>query len=275
MKPLQGPPAWDHVAERYDEAAFTFEPFAEALVEATQVGEGDKVLDVGCGTGISTFPAAARAGCAVGLDLAEPMLRAAARKALGLPGQVGFVQGTAEALPFPAGVFDVALCNFGPHLFAHPPQGLREMARVLRPGGRLAVTVPAPQHVEEWVDRFLAVLAREGLLHEFLAQGPLRSSRERVTQMLAAAGLDQALIAEKIVRFPLTSAAQYADLLAARGAKNRMLRRLPEAVRERLWQATVVDLEHYAGGTIAMTCACFVISWTKRDPRVERSVNHA
>jgi ubiquinone/menaquinone biosynthesis C-methylase UbiE len=266
MKPSPAQPTWDHVAKRYDEAAFTFDPFAEALVEAAQVNEGEKVLDVGCGTGISTFPAAARVGAAgrvVGLDLAEPMLRAAACKEPETAGPVGFVQGRAEALPFPAGTFDVALCNFGPHLFADPPQGLREMARVLRPGGRLAVTVPAPQHVEEFVDRFLAVLAREGLLREFLARGPLRSSPERATRMLAAAGLDQAIFTEKTVRFPLTNAAQYADVLAAWGAKNRMLRRLPEAVRERLWQATVTDLEHYARGSITITCACFVISWTK------------
>jgi SAM-dependent methyltransferase len=69
---------------------------------------GERVIDVGCGAGNYTIPAAERTGMAIGIDLSEPMLRAAQRRRQGQEG-IAYVQGTGEMLPFPAASFDAVL----------------------------------------------------------------------------------------------------------------------------------------------------------------------
>ncbi len=115
-------------------------PTSGRLVAATAVGAGERVLDVGCGTGNTSF-AAARAGAHVtGVDLTPRMLQHARVRAADEGFRVEFVEGDAQALPLPDDAFDVALSTFG-CMFA-PDQGrtAAEMARVVRPGGRIAFT---------------------------------------------------------------------------------------------------------------------------------------
>ncbi len=98
-------------------------------------------LDVCCGTGDLAFLLRGRVGPAgrvVGVDFAEPMVRLARERAAGRP-RVWFVQGDAEALPLPEGAFDVATVGFGIRNVGWVPQALRELWRVLKPGGRLVV----------------------------------------------------------------------------------------------------------------------------------------
>ena len=116
----------------------------EDAVRAARVGAGDDVLDVACGTGNATLPAA-RAGARVtGLDLTPELLEdaraAAAREAL----EIEWVAGDAADLPFGDASFDVVLSVFG-SMFA-PDHGAtaRETARVLRPGGRMALVCWTP-----------------------------------------------------------------------------------------------------------------------------------
>jgi demethylmenaquinone methyltransferase/2-methoxy-6-polyprenyl-1,4-benzoquinol methylase len=99
------------------------------------VWPGDRVLDACCGTGDLAVEAERRGGRVVGLDFSERMLERARKKS----GAIEWVQGDALALPFGDGEFDAATVGFGVRNLADLEGGLRELARVLRPGGKLAV----------------------------------------------------------------------------------------------------------------------------------------
>ncbi|MGE3312013.1 MAG: bifunctional demethylmenaquinone methyltransferase/2-methoxy-6-polyprenyl-1,4-benzoquinol methylase UbiE [Limisphaerales bacterium] len=116
------------------------------LVELAEVRPGEAALDLCCGTGDIAF-ALARSGAQVsGVDFSEPMLEVARRKMRasgpgesGRGGGVTFLQGDAEALPFEDVSFDLVTIGYGLRNLSDLDQGLREMARVTRVGGRLMI----------------------------------------------------------------------------------------------------------------------------------------
>lgn len=129
-------------AEAY-EALFVpalFAEWAPRVSEAGEVGRGDRVLDVGCGTGIVAREASSRAGeggMVAGVDPNPGMLAVARRFAP----SVEWREGTAESIPFPDGTFDVVLSQFSLMFFQDQGHAMEEMLRVLRPGGKVAVVV--------------------------------------------------------------------------------------------------------------------------------------
>ncbi len=109
------------------------------VADAARIRPRQSVLDVACGTGILAREAARRAGLAgvVGLDCNDGMLAVARAR----EPSIRWKTGRAEALPFDDGCFDVVVSQFGLMFFEDREEALREMRRVLRPGGRLAVAV--------------------------------------------------------------------------------------------------------------------------------------
>ena len=102
--------------------------------------EGARALDVACGTGdLSLALAAAGRARVVGLDFCRPMLEIAARKAAAAPAGIPFVEGDALNLPFAEASFDVVTIAFGLRNLASVEDGLRELRRVLKPGGRVCI----------------------------------------------------------------------------------------------------------------------------------------
>jgi demethylmenaquinone methyltransferase / 2-methoxy-6-polyprenyl-1,4-benzoquinol methylase len=102
--------------------------------------EGARVLDVACGTGdLSLVLDGAGRARVVGLDFCRPMLEIARRKAGDDPAAVPFVEGDALRLPFADETFDVVTIAFGLRNLAGVYEGLRELRRILRPGGRVAI----------------------------------------------------------------------------------------------------------------------------------------
>jgi len=125
----------------------------EALHAAAAVAAHDRVLDIGCGTGVSTRRAAraAPSGRVLGVDVSAPLVQYARRLAAeeGLT-HTEFAVADAQTHPFPAAGFDVVLSRFGVMFFADAPAAFANLARALRPGGRLAVLVWQHQTDNEW-----------------------------------------------------------------------------------------------------------------------------
>ena len=117
-----------------------FKQWCSRVLDAADVSTGDRVLDVACGTGVLAREAAERVGdsrLVAGVDPGPGMLAVASE----LAPDIDWHHGRAESLPFPDSCFDAICCQFGLMFFSDRPQALREMIRVLRPGGRLAVAV--------------------------------------------------------------------------------------------------------------------------------------
>jgi demethylmenaquinone methyltransferase/2-methoxy-6-polyprenyl-1,4-benzoquinol methylase len=126
------------------------------------VWPGDRVLDACCGTGDLAVAAERRGGRVVGLDFSERMLERARKKS----GAIEWVQGDALALPFGDAEFDAATVGFGVRNLADLEGGLRELARVLRPGGKAAILeITRPRGILRpffrlWFDGVVPVLGR-------------------------------------------------------------------------------------------------------------------
>jgi SAM-dependent methyltransferase len=141
-----------NAAERYERwvVPFVSHPMVPPLLDLAAVRPGERVLDLATGTGLVARQAARRVtpgGAVTGLDLNEEMLTVA--RALPLPPglTIEWRQGSAQALPFGDGVFDVVVCQQGFQFFPDRPAALQQMRRVLRASGRVTLSVftgPSP-----------------------------------------------------------------------------------------------------------------------------------
>ena len=128
---------WEARAAEYD----TYWPaltsrLSDALLDAVDAGPDTRVLDVACGPGHLAARAAERGATAVGVDIAEPMVKIARQR---FP-RAEFREGDAQALPFPDRCFHAVVSNLGLPHFGRPEQAVGEFRRVLTDEGRLALT---------------------------------------------------------------------------------------------------------------------------------------
>ncbi len=156
---------WDKAAVYYEGYwAEQLEPAQTRTLELAELRPGERVLDVACGTGLVTLPAATAVGPegeVVGTDISQEMVNLVREEAakLGI-GHAAFERMDAEELRFPDGSFDAALCALGLMYVPDPPQAMKEIHRVLRPGGRAVVAVWGARDQCGWADIFPIVDAR-------------------------------------------------------------------------------------------------------------------
>ena len=167
---------FDRVASRYDRlnsvmSAGLHHRWRERAADRAELDVGGSALDVCCGTGDLTLEVSRRVepgGYVIGCDFSEPMLDLAREKAAerGVDA-VRFEWADALELPYDSGRFDAVTVGFGVRNFADRDRGLKELARVLRPGGRLVVLEftepkrpPFSTFYSIWFDRIVPVLGR-------------------------------------------------------------------------------------------------------------------
>jgi SAM-dependent methyltransferase len=160
--------AWDGPDGRYwaeHQARFdqTIHPHHAGLMAAATIAPGERVLDIGCGNGLTSRDAARAAGPhgeVVAVDLSGPMLGKAEQLAKddGLD-NIRFEQGDAQVYRFEREAFDVAMSRFGVMFFENPVAAFTNIASAIRSGGRLAMLVWQSPAVNEWVSSLMGPLA--------------------------------------------------------------------------------------------------------------------
>lgn len=219
------PWSYDLIADIYDEdmggnIGDTDLPFYRSLART-----GDRVLEVGCGTGRILLPLAASGLDIVGLDRSLPMLKAARAKAAAGAG-VRLVQGDMRRLPF-SRAFDLVITPFSVVVYMTQDEDLAAFFRachaVLRPGGRLAVDAFIPRDVSDWTTPRLDYRRpyQDGHLERrrrILPQGGGVNRIERTYRVLPANGPAREFQTVDLIR-PYSAA----DLTAAAGANGFVL----------------------------------------------------
>lgn len=161
-------PALQRRVQRYgwDKAALYYETFwqkqlqpaQQLLLQLANLQKGENVIDIACGTGLVSFPAAEmidQSGLLLGTDISDKMVEIATALAIEkkLP-QARFERMDAEELKIEAETYDVALCGLGLMYVPEPIKALKEMYRVLKPGGRAIAAVWGPRANCGWAEIF-------------------------------------------------------------------------------------------------------------------------
>jgi ubiquinone/menaquinone biosynthesis C-methylase UbiE len=124
----------------------------EKLCAGLQIPAGARVLDIGCGTGHAAIAAARRRAKVTGIDLNEQSLaRARLRAEAEAVDTIDFLNADAAVMPFPEGSFDFAISSFGLVFLPDQEGATRELARVVRPGGAVAITAYTRQSIPSQV----------------------------------------------------------------------------------------------------------------------------
>jgi len=237
-------PGW----KKWDELTMSFlKPAGDAILERARLVPGHRVLDVATGTGEPGLSAAAKVGSGkvTGVDLSEEMAQIARENARS-KGLTNFEAKVCDAgiLPFDDGIFDAILCRFGVMFFPDPSSNLKEMARVLKPGGRMVLVawgspaentwattigqivnqrlnIPAPPPDAPGLYRF----AQEGLLSSLLQSAGLKEVRqEKVQGTFSLESPDLYWDWQTDVAAPVVAALSKADSVTREEIKQEVLR---------------------------------------------------
>lgn len=159
----------------------------ERVVARVEVAPGERVLDVACGTGNAAIRAAEAGGLVTGVDLTPELFETGRALAAEAGATIEWVEGDAEALPFEDESFDVVLSTFGCMFAPRHDVTARELARVLRPGGRLGVCSWTP-------DSSLATMMRAMFGHlpptpDFALPPPLWGSPDHIRDLFDGTGI--------------------------------------------------------------------------------------
>jgi len=234
-------------ADHFDDAALSFwDRFGSATVNRLNLHPGEDVLDACCGTGASALPAAQRVGkrgSVVGVDLSEGALALARGKArrLGL-GNVEFRPGDVEATGLTSGAFDAVVCVFGIFFLPDMAAGVRELWRLVRPGGRLALTVWGPDIFEPATTAFWEAVRSErpDLVGGFQPWNRI-TTPDALAELVTESGIADAVVVAEAGQHPLAVVEDWWTIVLGTGYRATVEQLAARAV-ERVRAANVTTL---------------------------------
>lgn len=192
---------YNAASDHFDDAPLAFwDRYGRRTVEQLGLKPGSSVLDVGCGTGASALPAAeaiAPDGSVIGVDLSEKLLAIAREKAArqGLQ-NIEFRSGDMENLGFPDGHFDAVISVFSVFFVPDMQKQVRELWRMVRPGGQLAITFWGTNFAEPMFGQWLAALQE---VRPDLAAIPRPWERLTTTRVVGQLLLDSGIAHAEVV----------------------------------------------------------------------------
>lgn len=246
-----------------------FAPFGRAMLDAAALQPGERVLDVGCGTGATTREAAGQVapdGSATGVDISPQLLATARQRTAGVD-NVGWLEADAQVHPFTPGSYHVVISRFAAMLFDDPAAAFANLHRALRPGGRLVfVCWQAPTDCE-WIAVSMAaavpLVGRPPDLGEPGAPGPFAfADGERLRGLVAAGGFGDVSL-ETITRPQRLGADvdEAASAVLALPETAAMLAGTPEGTRDAVASALREAFTPYAGPQgVVMDSSAWLVS---------------
>lgn len=217
------------------------------VIRAARIGPGHRVLDIATGTGLIAEAAAALVGPTghvVAADLSPAMIEQA-RGRLGALPNVALEVRNAQVLPYPDGSFDAVTCGLGMMFFPDPAAALAEFRRVLRPSGRVAVSVN-PDAARTLVLRVLVAIGRH-VPDRAARSGPVAfdGRPDRLRALFEGAGFREVVTENETKSFPFPSFdAWFGQIERGEGLPGQVYAGLPEGVRA----VVKADLRQGLGG---------------------------
>lgn len=239
-------------------------PATSVLIEAAAIQPGERVLDIGCGTGETSLIAVEAGAQVTGVDISEPMLALAKSRA---DGRIELL--LADASEYQANtVFDLVMSRFGVMFFEDPASAFANIRKNLKPGGRMAFACWQSPKVNDWV--MVPMKAIKPLLPEAPetdphAPGPFAfADAERLDSILRGAGFDNIEIVPQAINVCLTQSGGVdgaVDFSSQIGPASRALGEVDEALRPKLLAALKEALEpHDRDGRIALPGGIWIVT---------------
>ncbi len=257
-----------------DERDRILAPVADALFVAAGLTTGLRVLDIGCGCGVTTLRAAALVGdtgAAIGIDLSGPMLDLARQRAVRAGAtNTDFVQGDGQTHTFDPASVDVIIGRFGTMFFSDPVAAFANIGTALRPGGRLVLATWQPLGANEWlIVPGAALLNHTAMPAAASDDGPgmfAQSDPEIVTSILRAAGFVDIALEATEVTFTLGQTIDEAvAYLADSGPGRVLLESIPEGPARDTALADVADalVDHRGESGVQLGGGIWLITATR------------
>lgn len=220
---LKAEATYNAAADHFDDGALAFwDRYGRRTVERLSLAPGWSVLDVGCGSGASAIPAAicvGPQGRVTGIDLAERLLAIARSKSVEQNlHNVDFQRADMTALGYPDASFDAVVSVFSIFFVTDMVAQVRELWRVLRPGGKLAITTWGPRMFEPGSQAFwLAVKESRADLVATVSPWERITRPDALRQLLSESGIESAEVTPEDGQQPLQSADDWWTLVLGSG----------------------------------------------------------